>query len=43
MELLYADNLVVCGESLDEFMGKYKKMEESTGEKGSKSMVSSHF
>ena len=25
MELLYADNLVLCGESLDEVMGKYRR------------------
>lgn len=34
MEPLYADNLVLCGESLDEFMGKYEKWNKVLERKG---------
>ena len=34
MELLYADNLVLCGESLNEVMDSYGKWENAAEEKG---------
>ena len=34
MELLYADNLVLCGESLNEVMDRYGKWENAAEEKG---------
>ena len=34
MELLYAEDLVLCGESLNEVMGKYGRWKNGVEEKG---------